>query len=51
MTCALTLVQLLTVFVEPRWKNCDAAGLSEWFKRAVRKGMPAVRLSCLNLER
>jgi hypothetical protein len=51
MTCALTLVKLLTVFVEPRWKNCDAAGLSERFKCAVRKGIPAVRLRCLNPER
>jgi hypothetical protein len=51
MTCALTLVKLLTVFVELKWKKCDAAGLSEWFKRALRKGMPAVRLNFPNLER
>jgi len=51
MTYALTLVKLLTVFGEPRWKNCDDAGLSEWFKRAVRKEIPAGRLDCFNLER
>jgi hypothetical protein len=40
MICALALVRLLTVFVEPGGGDSDDAGLSEWFKRAVRKGIP-----------